>query len=574
MKPLSAFTLLALTVCSGGSDTTEPPGNNADAVTQSVGPAGGTVVTPSGAAGVQIPAGTFSQPVSVTVSQIETPTTPGSGPLPTQLKQYGPFYELTTNPPVLQFGDSARVGICQVTDPSSQYYPPEPHSQLRLAHRVGSDIEVLEPVAVNDFLRCTNVLPIRESLRNQSRLLAGLSSIVRRVTQMASPARAYAALGGLGGKVKSFSPFGAVQVQPQLSFTNVSAGQFYSCGISDSKAYCWGINGDGRLGIGSMTQTASDRPLAVASAQTFTMISAGQAQTCALSTVNTVYCWGRNDFGQVGNGTTTPVTSPVLVLDGRRINTGIGEHTCALGSPNTNAYCWGRNSAGQLGIGSIDQNVHPAPQAVVIQQGNFPTTWSDISVGFMHTCGNSGTGIYCWGLNDDGRLGDGTMISRTVPTPVAGQLSWARVTVGNLFTCGLTTAGAAYCWGQNGVGQLGTGAAGVFRTSPVPVAGGFTFTSISSGGGHTCGIATDGNTYCWGQNQFGQLGDGSTTDRPAPAIVSGGLGFETVSAGGTHTCGRTKVLQIVYCWGSNGSGELGNGTRTNSSVPVRVSDQR
>jgi alpha-tubulin suppressor-like RCC1 family protein len=232
-----------------------------------------------------------------------------------------------------------------------------------------------------------------------------------------------------------------------------------------------------------MTPTTSDRPLLVASTQAFTMISAGQAQTCALSTVNTVYCWGRNDFGEVGNGTTTPVTSPVFIQDGRRINTGIGEHTCALGSPNTNASCWGRNSNGQLGIGSVDQAVHTRPEAVAILQGT-PTTWSDISVGLMHTCGNSGTGIFCWGLNDDGRLGDGTMISRSVPTAVAGQLSWSRVTVGNLYTCGLTTAGAAYCWGQNGVGQLGTGTAGVFRTSPVPVTGGLTFTSISSGGGH------------------------------------------------------------------------------------------
>jgi len=143
-----------------------------------------------------------------------------------------------------------------------------------------------------------------------------------------------------------------------------------------------------------------------------------------------------------------------------------------------------------------------------------------------------------------------------------------------LHNCALTRDGQAYCWGQNGNGQLGTGAEGVFSTVPVPVAGGLTFTTISAGGNHTCAVATTGGTYCWGVNQFGELGDGTNANRPSPTLVSGGLGFESVSAGGLHTCGRTKVLGIVYCWGANGQGQLGNATTTNSSVPVRVVDQR
>jgi alpha-tubulin suppressor-like RCC1 family protein len=574
MKSLGALSLVALTVCSGGggSDTTQPP-DNSDAVTQSVGPAGATVVTPSGAAGVQIPAGTFSQPVAVTVSRIEVSTAPGSGPLPTSLKQYGPFYELTTNPPVLQFSNDARVGICQVTNPSSPYYPPEPHALLRLAHKVGNDVEVLEPVSVNDFLVCGNVLPIRESSHTSSRFLARLESIAGHVTGFFKPAQVYAAHGGLGGKVKSFSPFGAVQIE--LSFTNVSAGDGFTCAInSDGKAYCWGGNADGRLGVGSTTIGSSDRPLAVASTELFDEVSAGRGYACALSRLAQTFCWGKNDFGQVGNGTTATVTAPVSIMPARRLSTGLGDHACGLSSPETRAFCWGRNSAGQLGIGSIDQSAHPAPQAVVIQQGNFPTTWSDISVGLMHTCGISGNQVYCWGLNDDGRVGDGTMITRTVPTQVAGGLSFAKVTVGILYACGLTTAGSAYCWGQNGSGQLGTGSTGPFQLAPVPVSGGRTFASISSGGNFTCALTVDGSAYCWGQNQFGQLGDGSTTDRFTPTLVSGGLGFESLSVGSIHTCGRTKVLGIVYCWGNNAGGQLGNGTRTDSSVPVKVANQK
>ena len=555
----------------GGGDGPDPTSPSNDSTSATIGAAGGTVTTPSGAAGVQIPAGTFSQPVQVTVERLPS-STPGNGPLPTTLKQYGPFYEISTSSPVT-FSDFARVGVCQVTDPASSQYPPEPHDQLRLAHRVGTDVEILDRVDVTDLVRCTNVT----GDNSQSRLYrlarkVGLVKVVAAVTGFVTPAQLYAAHGGLGGKVKSFSPFGAVQLQ--LSFTNVSAGESFTCATnSDGKAFCWGSNSDGRLGIGSPTTGFSDHPLAIASTETFTDISAGRGYACALSTLARTFCWGRNDFGQVGNGSTVSVSAPVGIMPARRLSTGIGDHACGLGSPETRAFCWGRNSAGQLGIGSIDQNPHPDPAAVLIQNGNFPTTWSDISVGLMHTCGISGTQVYCWGLNDDGRVGDGTMITRTAPALVAGGLSFTRVTVGILFACGLTTTGSAYCWGQNGSGQLGTGATGVFQLAPVPVSGGRTFVSITSGGNHTCAIDSDGNAYCWGMNQFGQLGDATTTDRVTPTLVAGGLSFERLSVGTLHTCGRTKVLGVVYCWGNNASGQLGNGTRTDSSVPVRVANQ-
>ncbi|MFN2603144.1 MAG: hypothetical protein ABR582_10360 [Gemmatimonadaceae bacterium] len=167
-----------------------------------VGPSGATVVTPSGAAGVVIPAGTFSQQVTVSVTQLQTPSTPGTGPLPTNLKQYGPYYDFTTSPQVAQFGDSARVGVCQVTDPSSPLYPPEPHDRLRLAHTVNGQLELLDRVDVTDFLHCTNV--------SASTATGGLSKIVSNIANFFRAQPLYAAHGGLGGKVKSFSPFGAV----------------------------------------------------------------------------------------------------------------------------------------------------------------------------------------------------------------------------------------------------------------------------------------------------------------------------------------------------------------------------
>jgi hypothetical protein len=207
-----------LVTCSGDSTATAPEN---DTVTQAVGPAGGTVVTPSGAAGVQIPAGTFSQPVMVTITRLPIPSSPGAGPLPTSLKQYGPYYDFRTSPQVAQFGDSARVGVCQVTDPSSPFYPPEPHDRLRLAHTVGKSIEMLDRVGVSDFLRCTNVSASRSTRTDRNGWHAVLLAIRDNAIGLLRPAKLYAAHGGLGGKVKSFSPFGAVD--PGVAIFNTTS---------------------------------------------------------------------------------------------------------------------------------------------------------------------------------------------------------------------------------------------------------------------------------------------------------------------------------------------------------------
>jgi len=554
----------ALACGGGGGDDPGTTGPQNETVTQPVGAAGGTVVTPSGAAGVQIPAGTFSGQVMVTVTQLPTPSTPGTGPLPTPLKQYGPYYDFTTSPAVAQFGDSARVGVCQVTDASSPLYPPEPHDRLRLAHTVNNQLELLDRVDVSDFLRCTNVSANRST---------GFSRIVGNITRFFRPRQLYAAHGGLGGKVKSFSPFGAVQLaEDALRFSIITTGSKFSCGVTAAgKAYCWGNGTQGELGTGSTA--GSNSPVAVNTSQTFGQIFSSWGHTCAVTNVATGFCWGQNNFGQVGDGTTTNVLTPVGVFAARRFAAGYSQdHTCALEDQTLRAFCWGRNNFGQLGIGSVDENAHTRPEAVAIS-GPSPTSWSTLSVGPRHTCGNSGTFIFCWGDNNDGKLGDGTNVNRSVPTVVAGNLSFAAVTTGDLFTCGLTSAGAAYCWGQNTRGELGTGGTVQTQFSPVPVAGGLTFRAIDAGGGHTCAIrSTTNELYCWGKNQFGQLGDLTATDRPVPTLVAGSILFESVRAGADHTCGRSTT-GITYCWGNNDVGQLGDGTFNNHNIPIRVLGQ-
>lgn len=193
-----------------------------------------------------------------------------------------------------------------------------------------------------------------------------------------------------------------------------------------------------------------------------------------------------------------------------------------------------------------------------------------VSAGVLHSCGLTEDGaIYCWGWNQHGQLGDGSAGDRTVPVRTdAGQTVFAAVSAGGGHTCGLATDGTAYCWGLNLTGQLGDGS-GLNRERPVPVDGGLDFGSISAGGVHTCGVATGLAAYCWGFNDDGQLGDGSQESRSGPVAVEGGIAFTQVSAGGFHTCGITPSGE-AYCWGRNARGQLGTGTTRDTLLPAAV----
>lgn len=361
-----------------------------------------------------------------------------------------------------------------------------------------------------------------------------------------------------------------------LSF--ITAGDYHSCGATVAgAAYCWGRADFGMLGNNTIA-SSSVRPVAVAGGQLFAVLTAGDLHTCGLNTTGSAFCWGLNDRGQLGDGTTTNRSAPVAVSGGLSFSAlsasgkaQLGSHTCGRVS-NGDVYCWGYNTAGQLGDGSTTQRTSP-----VKTSGGL--SFASVTAGGFHTCGLTGSGVaYCWGLNDSGQLGDGTQTQRLAPVPVSGGLSFASLNAGGDHTCGVTTAGAAYCWGANFLyGQLGDGTT-TRRTSPVLVTGGQTFTTASAGGLHSCAFKSDGAAFCWGDNFHGQLGDGSNTVRTAPVAVTGGLAFVQLIAGsggaggvgnGAHTCGLT-ASGAAYCWGLNDRGQLGDGTQTNRSAPVRV----
>ena len=202
-----------------------------------------------------------------------------------------------------------------------------------------------------------------------------------------------------------------------------------------------------------------------------------------------------------------------------------------------------------------------------------------ITAGFYHTCAVLNTGaVNCWGSNSDGQLGNGTTTSSLVPVAVSaftGGATAVSITAGGYHTCALLNTGAVNCWGANGAGRLGNGTT-TDSSAPVAVAAftdvSATAVSITAGSSHTCALLNTGAVNCWGRNFNGQLGNGTNTDSSAPVAVdpfTGGATAVSITAGGFHTCALLNT-GAVNCWGANGAGRLGNGTTTDSSVPVAV----
>ncbi|PKN23654.1 MAG: hypothetical protein CVU65_13865 [Deltaproteobacteria bacterium HGW-Deltaproteobacteria-22] len=362
---------------------------------------------------------------------------------------------------------------------------------------------------------------------------------------------------------------------------SVSSGGEHTCAVkSDGSAWCWGRNYNGQLGDGTTTDRSVPTPVSGLSTGV-TAISAGMYHTCVIKTDGSVWCWGNNGMGQLGDGTTTarlvPTAVPALSANVDLISAG-SFHTCAITFDGnwSRVWCWGSNISGQLGDGTTTQRNAP----VASLSAEFIT---GISAGYNHTCAIEGSAffgwsfLHCWGSNDDGELGDGTNTNRTTPTQIMnGSDSPLSVSAAWGHTCALKRDGSAWCWGYNIAGQLGDGTT-TGRNLPAVVSGlGSDVSILSAGGFHTCAVKTDGSAWCWGSNFDGELGDGTNTDRLIPTAVSGlGSGVSTISSGidfyedHGHTCVR-KASGFVWCWGYNADGRLGDGTTTQRLVPAGV----
>lgn len=343
----------------------------------------------------------------------------------------------------------------------------------------------------------------------------------------------------------------------------IASGARHSCRIrDDGRAECWGNNDGGQLGDGGFDGRAIAG--AVAGDFRFTQLSAGFNHTCGVTTDGGVLCWGANSAGQLGDGTTAVRAAPVRVNSRdsfAAVRTG-QTHTCALSRTGI-VQCWGGNTDGQLGTGGRDSR--PSPTIV-----GLPSPATALTTGAHHTCAITRDGsVYCWGRNDDGQLGDGTSALRVTPVPVSLPGPAVSIAAGSAHTCVVGSSGGAWCWGRNTYGQLGVGTAAGAAVTPRRVASRTAFSTIVAGSVHTCARGLDGSVWCWGRNAYGQVGDGTTVDRPQPVEVPGVTPVQSLDAGAAHTC-ATQSSGTAFCWGYNVDGQVGRGDRENALAPARV----
>jgi alpha-tubulin suppressor-like RCC1 family protein len=305
---------------------------------------------------------------------------------------------------------------------------------------------------------------------------------------------------------------------------SIAASTNNTCALaSDHEVYCWGQNNNGQLGNNTTTQSLV--PVAVStsgvlSGKTVLALSGSGDTFCAIASDNNAYCWGWGYYGQLGNNATSDSSVPVAVstsgvLSGKTIKyiSASEDHVCAIASDN-NAYCWGDDNEGALGNNSSTSS--SVPVAVNTSGVLSGKTLTAISSGWDHTCAiASDSNAYCWGYNEGGQLGNNTTTQSLVPVAVStsGVLSGKTIlslATGVDDTCAIASNNLAYCWGDNADGNLGNNST---TNALVPVAvytsgvlSGLTINAISTSW-NTCVIASDGNSYCWGYNSFGQLGN-------------------------------------------------------------------
>ena len=349
---------------------------------------------------------------------------------------------------------------------------------------------------------------------------------------------------------------------------SVAAGGEHTCAVlSYGGIECWGRNNYGQLGNNSTTN--SPTPVAVGGITTAVSVTAGQYHTCALLADGTARCWGYNNNGQLGNNSVTASSVPVTVsglAGASAISSGFA-HSCAVIAAGA-MRCWGDNAYGQLGNNSTADSHVP----VAVQSAAAAT---QIVTGRYHTCATTSAGVQCWGRNNYYQLGDGSTTTRLVPVTIAG-ITASSIVAGWDNTCAVLTNRTIDCWGRNNNGQLGDGTT-TTRQTPTPVTGIATGAAVSSGRYHTCAVLTSGIADCWGYNNSGQIGDNSTTTRTT-ATPAGTLATVTqiATGGNTGTVEHTVALLTdgtVYCWGENASGQLGNGGTVDSHVPALASLQ-
>ncbi len=357
------------------------------------------------------------------------------------------------------------------------------------------------------------------------------------------------------------------------SWGSVAASNKTFCAISSvAQLFCWGGDDAGQAGIGSTTTTVSSPTAVSGTSATWSSVAGGTEHLCGIRTDGTAWCWGNGASGRLGNGATSNSNVPVAV-GGSPTGTAwstlapLGEASCGLRNDHT-IWCWGSDYYGELGDGTSSSSHNTSTP---VRSGS-SSSWNSLGAGGQGACAvDSSSKLYCWGGNSIGQVGVGSRTgSVTPPALVTG--TWSAVAVSIDSACALTGTGQVWCWGNNGTGQLGWGTAGNGTTLPVLLNAPQRVLTLGAGSSHSCAVAYGTQAlYCWGENGSGQLGVGDSTIRSFATQVGTATDWFAVSGGGRHTCGIRAVTPgagTLWCWGDNYAGAIGQSS--SSTVPKQV----
>ncbi len=349
---------------------------------------------------------------------------------------------------------------------------------------------------------------------------------------------------------------------------SLACGDRHGCALAAGAVLCWGLDEDGQLGDGAKAPQPTPVRAIPADAS---FVAAGEGHTCAL-VKGEVLCFGDDSSGEAGvPGTCATcegpdVTAPTKVQGlgaAQAIALG-GDHSCAIVGDDGALYCWGANDHGQLGLGAADAKAHPAPAQVPGLVGV-----KEIALGTAHTCARLRDGaVWCFGANELGELGDGTFVDRAKPAPVPGLKPARAVAAGYAGSCAVFEDGTARCWGKTDV-RIGDNAAKHGRAIPASVDGVLDVQSVDVGADRTCALHLDGTVSCWPNQTQRAVDDPKIGSITGAAKVGGLERVRELSVGMQHACARLMSEQVV-CWGENDDGQLGDGTRTDRAQPAAV----
>jgi alpha-tubulin suppressor-like RCC1 family protein len=355
-----------------------------------------------------------------------------------------------------------------------------------------------------------------------------------------------------GGVVSDGGPLGTQDGAVPIVATGVFSGQYFSCGLSATRAYCWGSNALGELGTSDLMSRTTPTP--VGTSVHFDTLALGENHACGLETATgRVFCWGANAGGQLGLGNTALQLLPQPVMLGTAAKLSVGYvHSCAI-LTNGALYCWGDNSENQAG--QLDDHMNLSVPTRV----EMASDWTAVSGGQGHTCGIRKPGtMWCWGRNSDGEIGQGIGAPGrfAAPTRVGTFDDWDSVDLGQANVCGVRRDGTLWCWGDDTAND---------QNLPKQVGTDTDWTSVSTDVFTTCGIRKGGVLSCFGRNVEGQLGLGDTTDRTTPTVTGAGITWTGVAVGRLHVCAVTSAGEI-RCAGKNDDGQLGTGDNDRRNV--------